>query len=107
MAASPSCGSTSTSSTSASAAGEYPRPSGALPMSEQRIVAVVGATATGKTALGEALAEALGGEVVCADSRQVYRELEIGTGKPTPAERAARPHHLLDVLALRARASGG
>jgi len=71
------------------------------------IVAIVGATATGKTALGEALAEVLGGEVVCVDSRQLYRELEVGTGKPTPRERAARPHHLFDALALGERASAG
>jgi tRNA dimethylallyltransferase len=76
-------------------------------MPRDLIVAIVGATATGKTALGEALAAALGGEVVCADSRQVYRELEIGTGKPAPAERAARPHHLFDALALGERASAG
>jgi tRNA dimethylallyltransferase len=76
-------------------------------MTGRRVVAVVGATATGKTALGEALASSLGGEVVCADSRQVYRELETGTGKPTPAERAAHPHHLFDALALGARASAG
>jgi tRNA dimethylallyltransferase len=72
-----------------------------------RIVAVVGATATGKTDLGEALADALGGELVCADSRQVFRELELGTGKPAPAERAARPHHLFDALELGARPSAG
>src|SRR5580765_127020 len=72
-----------------------------------RVVAVVGATATGKTALGEALAMALGGEVVCADSRQVFRELEIGTGKPEPAERAARAHHLFDALSVADRASAG
>jgi len=71
------------------------------------IVALVGATATGKTALGEALAERLGGEVVCADARQVFRELEIGTGKPTPAERAARPHHLFDWLTLGERPTAG
>ncbi len=65
-----------------------------------RIVAIVGATATGKTELGEALAAALDGEVVCADSRQVFGELEIGTGKPAPAERAARPHHLFDARTL-------
>jgi tRNA dimethylallyltransferase len=74
---------------------------------EARVLAVVGATATGKTALGESLAAALDGEVVCADSRQVYRELEIGTGKPTPAERAARPHHLFEALGLGAPASAG
>jgi tRNA dimethylallyltransferase len=71
------------------------------------VVAVVGATATGKTDLGEALADALRGEVVCADSRQVFRELEIGTGKPAPAERAARPHHLFDALGLGQRPSAG
>ncbi len=76
-------------------------------MDEPRIVAVVGATATGKTDLGEALADALGGEVVCADSRQVFRELEIGTGKPSSAERSARPHHLFDALALGQRPSAG
>jgi tRNA dimethylallyltransferase len=73
----------------------------------RRVVVLAGATATGKTALGEAIAAALGGEVVCADSRQVYAGLEIGTGKPTRAERAARPHHLFDALALGERASAG
>lgn len=69
-------------------------------MKPPRIIALVGATATGKSALGEALAERVEGEVVCADSRQVFRELEIGTGKPDPRERAARPHHLFDALSL-------
>ena len=72
-----------------------------------RVIAVVGATATGKTDLGEVLAESLGGEVVCADSRQVFRELEVGTGKPAPADRAARPHHLFDALELGQRPSAG
>ncbi|OGF15207.1 MAG: tRNA (adenosine(37)-N6)-dimethylallyltransferase MiaA [Candidatus Eisenbacteria bacterium RBG_16_71_46] len=76
-------------------------------MGAARVIAVVGATATGKTALGEALAVALGGELVCADSRQVYRELDLGTGKPSPAERAARPHHLFEALELGERASAG
>ncbi len=71
------------------------------------VVAIVGATATGKTDLAETVAEALDGEVVCADSRQVFRELEIGTGKPAPATRAARPHHLFEALALGQRASAG
>lgn len=71
------------------------------------LVAVVGATATGKSDLGEALARALGGEVVCADARQVFRELEAGTGKPSPAERAALPHHLFDALSLEERPSAG
>jgi tRNA dimethylallyltransferase len=62
------------------------------------LVAIVGPTAVGKTALGIDLARRLGGEVVSADSRQVYRKMDIGTAKPTPAERAAVPHHLLDVI---------
>lgn len=74
---------------------------------ERRVVAIVGATATGKTALAEAVAQRLDGEVVCADSRQVFRDLEIGTGKPDPAERAARPHHLFGALALDQPASAG
>ncbi len=73
----------------------------------RRLIALVGATATGKTAIGEALATQVGGAVVCADARQVFRELEIGTGKPTPAERAASPHHLFDLLSLGERASAG
>jgi tRNA dimethylallyltransferase len=71
------------------------------------VVALVGATATGKTALAEALADALDADVVCADSRQVFRELEVGTGKPTRATRATRPHHLFDALALEEPASAG
>ena len=71
------------------------------------VVALVGATATGKTALAEALAARLSGEVVCADARQVFRELEKGTGKPTPAERAALPHHLFEWLSLGERPTAG
>lgn len=71
------------------------------------LVAVVGATATGKSELGERLAEALGGEVVCADARQLFVELEIGTGKPSRAERGARPHHLFESLAIESRPSAG
>jgi len=62
------------------------------------LIAVVGATATGKSALGVALAEALDGEVINADSMQLYRGMDIGTAKITEAERAGVPHHLLDVL---------
>ncbi|WHP17525.1 tRNA (adenosine(37)-N6)-dimethylallyltransferase MiaA [Cellulomonas sp. ES6] len=62
------------------------------------VVAVVGPTATGKSDLGLALAERLGGEVVNADALQLYRGLDIGTAKLAPAERRGVPHHLLDVL---------
>jgi tRNA dimethylallyltransferase len=62
-----------------------------------RVVAVVGPTAAGKSDLGVALARALGGEVVNADSMQLYRGMDIGTAKLSPAERQGVPHHLLDV----------
>ena len=69
------------------------------------VVAVVGPTATGKTALAVALAHRLGGEVVNADSMQLYRGMDIGTAKPTPAERGGVPHHLLDLWHVREPAS--
>lgn len=63
----------------------------------ESIVAVVGPTASGKTALAIALAEKFGGEIVSADSRQVYRGMNIGTAKPTQEEMRAVPHHLIDI----------
>ncbi|WP_203662680.1 tRNA (adenosine(37)-N6)-dimethylallyltransferase MiaA [Actinocatenispora rupis] len=62
-----------------------------------RPVAVVGPTAVGKSALGVALARALSGEVVNADSMQLYRGMDIGTAKVTAAEAGGVPHHLLDI----------
>lgn len=62
------------------------------------IVAVVGPTAVGKTRLAIALARRFDGEIVNADSRQVYRLMSIGTAKPTLAERTEAPHHLVDIL---------
>lgn len=62
------------------------------------LVAIVGPTAVGKSDLALHLALTLGGEIVSADSRQVYRYLDIGTAKPTPEERALVPHHLVDVV---------
>jgi tRNA dimethylallyltransferase len=69
------------------------------------VVAVVGPTATGKTALAVALARRLGGEVVNADSMQLYRGMDIGTAKPDLAERGGVPHHLLDLWHVREPAS--
>jgi tRNA dimethylallyltransferase len=69
------------------------------------VVALVGPTATGKTALGVALAHRLGGEVVNADSMQLYRGMDIGTAKPDSAERDGVPHHLLDLWHVRQAAS--
>ena len=62
------------------------------------VVAVVGPTASGKTHLSEALARAVDGEVVNADSVQLYRGMDIGSAKATAEERGGVPHHLLDVL---------
>ena len=63
-----------------------------------RLLAVVGPTGVGKSRLALRLAQALGGEIVSADSRQVYRYMDIGTAKPTPEEQASVPHHLIDVV---------
>jgi tRNA dimethylallyltransferase len=69
------------------------------------VVAVVGATATGKSQLAVELALALGGEVVNGDAMQLYRGMDIGTAKVTEAERRGVPHHLLDVLDVTQEAS--
>jgi tRNA dimethylallyltransferase len=62
------------------------------------LIAIVGPTAAGKSALALALAREREGEIVCCDSLQVYRGLDIGSAKATAEERAAVPHHLLDVV---------
>jgi tRNA dimethylallyltransferase len=62
------------------------------------VVAILGPTAAGKSRLGLELADCLGGEILCCDSMQVYRGMDIGTAKPTAAERATIPHHLLDIV---------
>lgn len=64
----------------------------------QQLVVITGPTATGKTALAVELATQYNAEIVSADSRQVYRHLDIGTAKPTRQERTAAVHHLLDVV---------
>jgi len=61
---------------------------------------IAGPTAAGKSEIALALAEQLGGEIISADSMQVYRGLDIGTAKPSPAERARVPHHLIDICDL-------
>jgi len=62
------------------------------------IIAIIGPTAIGKTRLALQLAQHLEGEIIGADSRQVYRYMDIGTAKPTPGERALVPHHLVDII---------
>ena len=71
------------------------------------LVAIVGPTASGKSILGVHLAQQLAGEVVACDSTQLYRGFDIGTAKPTAAERQNIPHHLLDVLDATQEATAG
>ena len=66
--------------------------------SPDELLAIVGPTASGKTALAVALAEELGGEVLSADSVQVYRRFDRGSGKPTALELSRAPHHLVDAI---------
>jgi tRNA dimethylallyltransferase len=79
-----------------------PSDEGARPAGAIALLAIVGPTATGKTGLALALAERLAGtvgaDVVSADSRQIYRLMDIATAKATPVERARLPHHLIDVV---------
>ena len=63
-----------------------------------KLLVIVGPTAVGKTALSVRLGQALDGEIVSADSRQIYRYMDVGTAKPTSDERARVPHHLIDVV---------
>lgn len=74
-------------------------------MEQSPLVAVVGATASGKTGLSLELARRLNGEVINADSMQLYRGMNIGTAKITPQEAQGVPHHLLDVLHVTEEAS--
>lgn len=74
-------------------------------MTSHPVLAVVGPTAAGKSALGLALAHALDGEIVNADSMQVYRGMDVGTAKLPPDQREGVPHHLLDVWPVTKTAS--
>ncbi len=70
-------------------------------------MALIGPTAVGKTALSLALAERIGAEIISADSRQVYKELSIGTDKPSPAALARVPHHFIGEIGLQEPFSAG
>ena len=63
----------------------------------KKLIVICGPTATGKTRLGVALAQRLGGEVVSADSMQVYRDMVIGTARPTEEEMEGVPHHMMGI----------
>src|SRR5438067_9939591 len=77
------------------AAGKPRRIRGRRPKDEAKPIVLVGATASGKSLVALALADRLGAEIVGADSRQIYRGLEIGTEAPTPEDRARAPHHFV------------
>lgn len=66
---------------------------------EQPLIVIVGPTASGKTALAIDIAQRYGGEIICADSRTVYRAMDIGTAKPSPEQQAIVPHWGLDLVA--------
>jgi len=70
----------------------------ALAREPDALPCIVGPTASGKTALAVELCARLGGEIVSADSVQIYRRFDVGSGKPTPEERARAPHHLVDAI---------
>ena len=76
-------------------------------MKTRRILAIVGPTASGKTPLSLLVAEILNGEIVSADSRQIFKYLDIGTAKPTRAERKRVPHHFVDFLDPKQEYSAG
>ncbi|MBU0641194.1 MAG: tRNA (adenosine(37)-N6)-dimethylallyltransferase MiaA [Planctomycetes bacterium] len=65
---------------------------------ENRVITMLGCTASGKGVVARALARQLDGEIVSVDSMKVYRGMDIGTAKPNPSERAAVPHHLIDLV---------
>lgn len=67
-------------------------------MEKEKLIAIVGPTGVGKTALSLQLAQQLQGEIISGDAMQVYRRLDIGTAKVTPKEQALVPHHLIDVV---------
>jgi len=65
---------------------------------KNKLITVIGTTASGKSSLGIELADFYGGEIISADSRQIYRKMDLGTGKITPEEAARVKHHLIDIL---------
>ena len=67
-------------------------------MTKPHVIAVVGPTASGKTALAIKIAHERGGEIISADSRLVYKGFDVATAKPTMEEREGIPHHLIDIV---------
>lgn len=69
-----------------------------IPTTAAKLLVVIGPTASGKSALGLEIAKRMDGEIICADSRTVYKGLDVGTAKPSSEEQSQIPHHLLDVI---------
>ena len=67
-------------------------------MTKQKLIAITGPSSSGKTKLAIEVAKALNGEIISVDSRQIYKELDIGSAKPTIEEREGIPHHLMDII---------
>lgn len=67
-------------------------------MDQTRLIAIVGPTASGKSQMAMDIASKMNGEIISADSMQIYRYMDIGTGKPSPEDRKRIPHHLLDII---------
>lgn len=67
-------------------------------MSKGRVIVITGPTATGKTGIGAMLAKTRNGEVISADSMQIYKRLDVGTAKPSEAEKLGVPHHMIDII---------
>ena len=67
-------------------------------MKEQKLIAITGPSSSGKTRLAIEVAKAINGEIISVDSRQIYKELDIGSAKPTLEEREGIPHHLMDII---------
>ena len=74
-------------------------------MTKPKVVVIVGPTASGKTALGIEVANAYNGEIISADSMQIYKDMDIGTAKPTKEEQAQAVHYLVDFVAPNERYS--
>ena len=68
------------------------------PEGPDKVLAIVGPTASGKSRLGMEIAQSVGGEIIGADSRQIYRHMDIGTAKPPLVDRQRVPHHLIDII---------
>ena len=68
------------------------------PANKPKVIIICGPTGVGKTAVGIQLAEKLDGEIISADSMQIYRYMDIGTAKPTAYEQSRIPHHMIDIV---------